>query len=197
MKKTLGPDIPENPLGFLFFQMFFRFPEVFWFLCNPSSRWKHHPDPKEQKTKTTKISSLWRKSWAQTFWIVFWFFWFSSGVFVFFAVLVLVADGGFRIQKQKTAIRQRDKKTKASEESPGPRHSWFFCWNVLWVFLGRLLFFAILVVDEGFQIQKTKKNCYKNKTSDKCPGSRHSILRVLKFWGVLGFPEMFFVCFQS
>lgn len=126
MKKTLGPDIPENPLGFLFFQMFFRFPEVFWFLCNPSSRWKHHPDPKEQKTKTTKISSLWRKSWAQTFWFFLWFFWFSSGVFVFFAVLVLVADGGFRIQKQKTAIRQRDKKNQSLWRKSWPKTFWIF-----------------------------------------------------------------------
>ena len=36
---------------------------------------------------------------------------------MFFAVLVLVADGGFRIQKQKTAIRQRDKNQSLRRKS--------------------------------------------------------------------------------
>ena len=33
MKKTLGPDIPENPLGFLFFQMFSVFLKCFGFFA--------------------------------------------------------------------------------------------------------------------------------------------------------------------
>ena len=61
-KESPGPRHSLEPSGFSVSPDFFRFPEVFWFLCNPSSRWKHHQDPKEkiwnQKTKTTKNSSL-------------------------------------------------------------------------------------------------------------------------------------------
>ena len=139
-KESPGPEHSWESSGFSVLPDFFRFPEVFWFLCNPSSREKHHQDPKEkiwnQKSKNNKKLKPGHKHFEN-----FWFFWCFSGVPVFFAVLVLVADGGFRIQKQKTAVRQRNKKNKASEESPGLRHSRFFLWKVLWVFLGRFLFF--------------------------------------------------------
>ena len=183
-KESPGPRHSLESSGFSVSPDFFRFPEVFWFLCNPSSRWKHHQDPKEkiwnQKNKDNKKLKPGHKHFEN-----FWFFWCSSGVPVFFAVLVLVADGGFRIQKQKTAVRQKNKKTKPLKKVLAQDIPDFFFERSCGFSSGVFCFFAILVVDEGFQIQKAKKNCYKTSHVKNALGAD---IESLVFWSF----ELFF-----
>ena len=70
--------------------------------------------------------------------------------------------------KNKKLEEDPPPKKKASEQSPAPRH----CWEpfvVLWVLPGCFFcfFFAILVADEGFRIQKLEKTGVRHQRKDK------------------------------
>ena len=200
LNKVLGPDIPQNPLVFLFFCFFWFLFEVFWFLVvSIADKSLRSPKPKklEENQKKQKKQCLWTKSLAQTFLRILWFFCFFWFLFeVFWFSVVSVADKSLRSPKPKkrdenqlTATLKKQflaqtflvcifvqwKKEQASEENPGPKHSWesFVFHFVVWCSLRfqnskeRKFRFDIILTLDKRKIKRKQKHA-KRGTAQRC-----------------------------
>ena len=206
LNKVLGPDIPQNPLVFLFFCFFWFLFEVFWFLVvSIADKSLRSPKPKkleenQKKQKKTKKPMPLNKVLGPDIpqnplvFLFFCFFWFLFEVFWF--LVVSVADKSLRSPKPKkrdenqltatlkkqflaqtflVCIFVRWKKEQASEENPGPKHSWesFVFHFVVWCSLRfqnskeRKFRFDIILTLDKRKIKRKQKHA-KRGTAQRC-----------------------------